>query len=118
MADEVAKLLRLQSNADKEFKITVRNSVGTPTKFTSQLTGGHTRKGLFIYNASDDASGEVVWGGSDCDTAGMPIPQGALVEIPVLDSVAVDAVASTSVDIYLANTVSGEQCNLRILELA
>lgn len=117
-SSEIAYLLRLQANADKEFKITQVDSVGTPTKFTSQLAGGHTRKGFFVYNNSDPASGEVVWGASDCNTAGMPIPHGALVEIPVLDTAASDAPATTNTDVYLCNVVSGEKCDLRVLELA
>jgi len=117
-ASETAYLMRLQSYADKEFKVTQIDNYGGPTQFTTQLTGGHTRKGLFVYNNADPASGEVVWGGSDCDSNGMPIPQGALVEIPVLDSAADDAVASTSTDIYFGNTVSGELCDIRVLELS
>ena len=117
-ASEIAYLTRLQAYADKEFKITQVDNYGGPTQFTSQLSGGHTRKGLFVYNNADPASGEVVWGGSDADSNGMPIPKGALVEIPVLDSGADDATNATATDIYFANTVSGELCDIRVLELS
>ena len=117
-SSEMAFLLRLQSYSDKEYKITQVDNYGGPTKFTSQLTGAHSRKGFFVYNNADAASGEVAWGASDCDENGMLIPKGALVEIPILNEVASDAVATTSTDVYFANTVSGELCDIRVLELA
>ena len=107
MSSEQTYLLRLQSQADKELKTTAVTVTGTPTKFTSQVT--QFRKGIAAYNNSDTASGECVWGGSDLTVAsGMPIPKGSIVDIPV----------STSIDIYFCNTVSGENGDLRVVEIA
>ena len=108
---EIAKLLRLLVQADKEFKITPVVVHGTPEKFTSQLTEGYLRKGFAAFNNSDAASGEVVWG-KETDIGinhkGMPITPGMTANIPV----------SASLDVYFSNTISGEQCDLRVLELA
>lgn len=114
---EIGALLRLLVQSDKEFKITAMTVFGTPALFTSQLTGGHKRKGFAAYNESNAASGEVVWGGSDCDVNGMPIPKGALVEIPVAATGSKDAVEN-ALDVYFCNTVSGENSDLRVLELS
>ena len=114
---ELGRMLRLLVNGDKEFKITKVLTLGAPAQFTSQLTGGHTRKHLFAYNNSDSASGEILWGGSDCDVSGMPIPKGAVWPIPVADSEASDAV-SEGIDLYFCNTISGEIGDLRVLEIA
>lgn len=114
---EVGALLRLLVQSDKEFKVTATDVFGSPAKFTSQLSGGHKRKGFAAYNNSNAASGEVLWGGSDCDTNGMPIPKGALVEIPVAVTGSPDAVTG-GLDVYFCNTVSGEKSDLRVLELS
>ena len=118
MSDTIGYLLRLMVQGDKEFKVTQQDIFGNPALFESQLTGGHKRKILAAYNNSDPASGEVVWGNSDCGAAnGMPIPQGAIVQIPISDTLSSDGV-SGGVDVYFANTVSGEKCDLRILEIS
>ena len=114
---ELGSYLRLLVQADKEFKTTAVSVHGSPAKFTSQLTGDHKRKGFAAYNNSNDASGEILWGGSDCDTNGMLIPKGALVDIPVAADEAVDAVTN-GIDVYFCNSVSGENGDLRILELS
>jgi len=107
MSREIEYLLRLQSQADKEFKISAVEVFGDPAIFTSQLT--YFRKGFAAYNNSDSASGEIVWGGSDVTGAtGMPIPKGAIMDIPV----------STDLGVYFCNTVSGEIGNLRVVEIA
>ena len=107
MSRETDFLLRLMSQGDKELKTTAVEVFGGPAKFTSQTTA--FRKGLAAYNNSDSASGEIVWGGSDVTEAnGVPIPKGAMVDIPV----------STDVDVYFCNTVSGEIGNLRVVEIA
>ncbi|MCK5643694.1 MAG: hypothetical protein KAJ19_23035 [Gammaproteobacteria bacterium] len=114
---EIGSLLRLIVQADKEFKVTAVNIYGAPALFTSQLTGGHKRKGFAAYNNSNAASGEIAWGGSDCDTNGMPIPRGALVDIPVSSDPSPDAV-SGGTDVYFCNTESGEIGDLRVLEIS
>jgi len=114
---ELGSLLRLLVSADKEFKITAVVTQGSPAQFTSQLTGGHKRKGFAAYNNSNDASGEILWGGSDCDANGMPIPKGALVDIPVAGTASTDAVTGGT-DVYFCNSDSGETGDLRVLEIS
>ena len=105
---QITKLLKFQSQAFKEFKITNVEVEDTAAKFTSQLSSGHTRVGFFAYNNSASASGEVFWGDSSVtENNGFPIPRGAAVEIPVV----------TSLDVYFI-AVSGELGDLRVLELA
>lgn len=107
MSNETDFLLRLQSQADHELKTTALTVYGDPVKFTSQLT--RFRKGFGAYNNSDSASGEIVWGGSDLTPEnGIPIPKGAMVDIP----------CSTNIDVYFCNTVSGELGDLRLVEIA
>ena len=109
MSRELAYLARLNSQATKELKTTAVTVTGAPTKFTSQLTEGYTRKGFCAYNNSNPASGECAWGGSDLTAAnGMPIPKGAIFDFPI----------STDIDIYFCNTVSGENGDLRVVEIA
>jgi len=107
MSRETDYLLRLMSQGDKELKTTAVEVFGDAAAFTSQTT--NFRKGFAAYNNSDSASGECVWGGSDLTEAnGMPIPKGAIVDIPV----------STDIDVYFCNTLSGEIGNLRVVEIA
>ena len=109
MSAEIAYLLRLSSPGAKELKTTAVDVFGSAAKFTSQLTSEYSRKGFAAYNNSNSASGEVLWGGSDLTEAnGIPIPKGAMVDIPL----------STDVDVYFCNTVSGEIGNLRVVEIA
>ena len=109
MSSEIAYLLRLSSQATKELKTSAVDVFGGPAVFTSQLTSGYTRKGLAAYNNSDSSSGEIVWGGVGVtEGTGVPIPKGAMVDIP----------CSTDVDVYFCNTVSGETGNLRVVEIA
>ncbi len=115
---EIGKLLRLMVQGDKEFVVTQQDIFGTPAKFESQLSGGHLRKILAAYNNSDLASGEVVWGGDDIGAAnGMPIPKGAIVQIPISSKLS-DGGETGGVDVYFANTASGERSDLRILEIS
>lgn len=108
MSQETDYLLRLMSQATKEVKAVPIEITPTATKFTSQLTTGYTRKGLFAYNNSDAASGECFWGMSDVTVvAGQVIPKGAQVDIPV----------STDLDVYFI-CESGELGDLRALEVA
>jgi len=109
MSRESDYLARLNSIATHELKITAVDVFGSSDLFTSQLTEGYTRKGLCAYNNSDSASGECVWGptGVTAET-GMPIPKGALFDIP----------CSVDIPIYFCNTISGETGNLRVIEIA
>lgn len=115
---EIEKLLRYQSPGEYEFKISAQTISGEVTPgsdvqcagqlFTSALTGGQGRRGLFVYNNSDPASGEAFWGPEGVlPTTGFPIPKGALVEIPMIDDF----------DVYVA-TGSGELADIRFLEIA
>ena len=110
MSREIAYLTRLKANADKEIATTAVDVFGDATKFTSQLAGNYARKRLLAYNNSNSSSGEVVWGDSAVTgDSGMIIPKGlAAVDIPV----------QTDVDLYFRNSVSGELCNLRVVEIA
>ena len=74
---EIAKYLRLMLQADKEAKITVVDVTKTPTKFTSQLTGGNTRRKIAVHNRHAAGSGECYY--SFSDTAS---PSGDSVTIP------------------------------------
>jgi len=104
---EIASLLRLQVQCDKEIKVTAVTVTATATKFTSQLTEGYTRKSFFGYNNSDGTSGELYYGHDDTVTpsTGRPIPLGADVEFRL----------STDLDIYFV-AESGEQGDLRVFE--
>ena len=109
MSRETDLHLRLMSQADKELKITSVNVFGSPSEIESQLTLGYSRKGMALYNNSDSASGEILWGSSSLTTAnGMPIPKGALFDVP----------CSTDIPIYVMNTISGENGDLRMIEIA
>ena len=109
MSRETDFLLRLASQADKELKTTGVEVHGAAEKFTSQLTSEYTRKGIAGYNNSNSASGEILWGGSDLTEAnGIPIPKGAIDNFPI----------STDIDLYFMNTVSGENSDLRVVEIA
>ena len=109
---EIASLLRLQVQADKEAVITAVTVTEVPTKFTSQLTLGYTRKSISAYNNSNSASGELYYGyvGSgelSASAYSQPIPVGSQVGINV----------STDIDIYFVSEV-GETGDLRVEELA
>lgn len=115
---ELEKLMRYQSPGEYEFKISAQTisgevSVGSDIqcagqKFVSALTGGQGRRGLFIYNNSDAASGEAFWGPLGVlPTTGFPVPKGTLIEVPMIDDF----------DIYVA-TGSGELADMRFLEIA
>jgi len=110
MSQELAYLARLKANATKEIVTTAVDVFGDAAKFTSQLVLGYTRKRLIAFNNSGSSSGEVVWGNSAVtgDT-GMIIPK---------DLAAVDIPVQTDVDVYFVNSVSGELCNLRVVEIA
>jgi hypothetical protein len=106
---EIASLLRLLVQSDKEFKVTAITTVGSATKFTSALSAGYKRKRLeAYYNNSANLSGEILWGGSDVVTNGMPMQKGVAVTLPV----------SSSLDVYFANSTSGELGLLKIVEFA
>lgn len=115
MSSEIAYHLRMKANANKEFKATRVDVFGTPTLFSSQLTGGHSRKFISVYNNTHADSGEVLWGNSDCNVNGMLVPKGSIVDIPVAGALAEDGVTG-GVDIYFCNSVSGEVSDLRVFE--
>lgn len=106
---EAENLLRKLVPGDKEFAVTAVQVTPTATKFSTQLSSySASRKGLFAYNNSDAASGEVYWGNSAVTpSTGMPIPVGSVVTIPV----------STDLDVYFVSE-TGELGDLRILEIA
>jgi hypothetical protein len=97
---EIAYLLRLLAQGDKEGKITVQPVCGAAAAFTSQLTSGQTRKGFSAYNSSSvTASGELYYGYSESlspSGESKPIPQGAVVDIPVSADIPVYFIAETN----------------------
>ena len=109
---EIASLLRLQVQSDKEAVVTCVTVTDAPTVFTSQLTGNNTRKSIQAYNNSNSGSGEVYYGyaGSgemDSDLASYPIPKGESAKINV----------AVGIDVYFVSD-AGETGDLRVEELA
>jgi len=107
---EIAKLLRFQGPATKEFKIsTIDLGSSSGELFSTSLTLGCARIGFFAYNNNNNSSsGEIYWGDSSVSpSTGFPIPVGAVVEIPVVQDL----------DVYFI-AASGEYADLRILELS
>ncbi len=113
MAGELGRLLRLLVQADKQAVITRVVPSHIPTQFTSQITA-NTRKGISVYNNSDAASGESFYG-FDSETMSpsgesMVIPKGyPQTDIPI---------AETSDILLYFQAVSGETCDLRVMEIA
>lgn len=107
---EEANLLRSMAYADKEAKITAVTVTDVPSIFSSSLTSGYSRKGLFAYNNSNADSGECYYG-YESDLTSMsksrPIPKGSQIEIPI----------KSSIDVYFCSD-SGEIGDLRVEELA
>ena len=109
---EIASLLRLLAQSDKEGAVTAVTVTDQPTVFTSQLSGDNTRKFIRAHNNSDSASGELYYGyaGSgemDLGRASFPIPKGESVRIR----------AATAINIYFV-AEGGEVGDLRVEELA
>jgi hypothetical protein len=113
---EIEKLLRLQTPAMNEYRVTPVTASGeqdgvaaSGQVFSTQLSGGQGRTGLFVYNKSDSGSGEAFFGATGVLPAtGFPLPVGSLIEIPVAPAVG---------DPYFVCS-SGELADLRILEIA
>ena len=116
-SSEMEKLLRYGGPGFNEYKISAVTISGEVTpgsdiqaagqQFTSALTGTYGRVGMFAYNNSDSASGELYFGPEGVvPTTGFPLPKGAVLEIPVVDQ-----------DVYFA-APSGELADLRVLEIA
>jgi len=120
----IATYLRYLVQGDKEAKITSVTTHGDPEQYTSRLTTGQPRKSLSVYNNSDAASGEVLFGfttamNSSGEGQAQPIPRGAMLSIPVADeSNAVDANGDNLIALYFMNSNSGERGNVRVTEIA
>lgn len=118
---EIAKLLRLLVQADKEAKITALTVMPTVTEFQSQLASGEFRKSLTVYNHSDSNSGEIYYSYTkdNVDISGecMVIPKGAQVDIPVAAKLDENGNQSGGIQVYFF-TPSGEIGNLRVEELS
>lgn len=81
MWNELAMLRRL-APPEHEFKITAVTARPVEAEFTTGLTGGQGRTGLYVQNKSDSSSGECFWGDASLTPAnGWSIPVGAVVEI-------------------------------------
>jgi len=110
---EIAKYLRLGIlNADKEAVVTAVTTYGDPAEFSSQLTSGQTRKGIGVYNNSNEDSGEAYYSFTGEATSGsksMPIPVGCMANIPIAD------VEAISLHFFCG---TGEIADLRVIEVA
>ena len=122
MSSEIARLLRLLVQGDKEGKLTTLGVSGESavpmfaaddtydeSRYTN-LALGYRRKALSVYNNSLSGSGEAFYGYSAFDGPSgesFPIPKGAAVNIPVNDDVRIWVSAE-----------SGEWADLRIEEIA
>jgi hypothetical protein len=118
MSSLMQRLAILSGPALKEYKISALTISGEVTPdsdvqcvgqpFTSALTDGYGRVGMFAYNNSNAASGEMFWGPAGVlPTDGFPLPKGALEEIPIQDNMAVSF-----------GCQSGELADLRVLEIS
>lgn len=109
---QIARYLRFLINADQEAKITVVSVSPTPTKFSTALTSGQTRRRIGVYNHSNDASGECYYGFSaSVSPSGesMPIPKKEMKFVPIADV--------SAIDLYFFSDI-GESGELRVIELA
>ena len=110
---EMAKLLRLLVQADKEATITPITVTGDVVEFESRLSSnsGELRKAFAAYNNSDAASGDIFYSytkdNMDLSGEAMVVPKGALLDIPV----------APNLQIYFF-TSSGEFGDLKVEELA
>lgn len=108
---ELANLLRLLVQGDKEAVVTEVVATDTPSKFTSQLASGQRRRRLLAYNNSATGSGEAGYGydaAINIDDA-MILPKGERVWIPV----------AADVDVYFVAGNSGEtNISIRVEEIA
>lgn len=121
--NDVARLLRFLVQGDREAKITAVTTHGDPEEFTSQLTSGQPRKSIRVYNDSNSASGEILYGfTSDMTNSeeSQPIPRGAMIDIPIASKkfTSVDDDTDDAISLYFMNTNSGEWGNLRVQEIA
>ena len=83
MWDGLAVLRRL-APPEHEFKVTPIMVTPMAVEYTTQLTEGKGRTGLFVYNNSNSASGECYWGDSTITQHnGMPIPTGAIIQVMI-----------------------------------
>lgn len=119
---DLARLLRYLVQGDKEGKITPVTTLGSVQEFTSQLTSGQPRKSIRVYNNSDSASGEILYGFTPDMGSGesQPIPIGAMIDIPVAAKkfTGVDNDTENAIGIYFMNVNSGEWGDLRVQEIA
>ncbi len=108
---EIAFLLRMMVQGDKEGKVSEVVATDTPAKFISQLISGQTRRHLYANNVAASGSGEVGYG---YDVAvnindAMILNKGERTRIPV----------STDLDLYLVAGISGEtNMSVRMEEIA
>lgn len=113
MADQLITMsnyLRLMLNGDKEAAVTSITVSHTPTLLTSGLTGGYTRKKLFLMNNNLTGEGKIYYGFNSSisySSNSMPIEEQTKVEVLVSEQVPIYFVAK-----------SGEAGDLRVEEIA
>ena len=116
MAGSVARLLRLLVQADKEAIITQFTPTPFPIEFSGEISK-NTRKGIAIYNHTKHAnsdSGECFFGFNE-DTMSpsgesMPIPQGALFDVPIA--------SCDAIDLFIQSASGEKTSDLRFIEVA
>jgi len=103
------KYLRMGVIAENEGVVTAVIVTSTATEFSSQLTGGQTRKLFSVYNNSESGSGECYYGYTSAVTSanGFTVPKGSAVDIPV----------SVDISVYFISE-TGEQGDFRVEELS
>ena len=108
---ELANLLRLMVQGDKEAVVSEVVATDTPTLFTTALTSGQRRRRLYAYNVTAAGSGEAGYG---YDAAvnindAMILAKGVRTWIPV----------AADVDVYFVAGISGEtNISIRVEEIA
>ena len=108
---ELANLLRLMVQGDKEAVVTEVVATDTPAKFTTALTSGQRRRRLLAHNVTAAGSGEAGYG---YDAAvhindALILPKAERIWIPVAEAV----------DVYFVAGVSGEtNISIRVEEIA
>lgn len=105
---EIASLLRLLVQSDKEFKVSSLTVSDSITSFSSQLTSGYSRRRIRVKNNSSPGSGECYYGASN-----VSINNG----FPLLVGEEIDLQIANNLNIYFISN-SGETSDIRIFEAA
>ena len=103
--------LRLLVPCDKEHVASEMTVTSTVAEVTSGLSGTYRRKRIAIYNNSNASSGEIFYGSGENGCV-MPLPQGAMVELPIGGEL------GSELSLYVKMGAAGEFGDLRYWECA